>query len=62
MVRDARDAAQGVVAVVTSGVHLTDDRVFGPGDGGQRGHRTAHAVTSVQLPHGFQCSGRVGQP
>jgi hypothetical protein len=62
MVRDARDAAERVVAVVTPGVHLTDDCVFGSGDGGQRGHRTAHAVSSVVLPHRLQRSRRVGQP
>jgi hypothetical protein len=39
MVRDARDAAKGVVGVVARGVHLADDRVFSPGNGGERGHR-----------------------
>jgi hypothetical protein len=57
MVRDARDATEGVVAIVTRRVHLTDDCMFGAGNGGQRGHRTAHAVTPVMRPHGFQRSG-----
>jgi hypothetical protein len=62
MVRDARDAAKGVVAVVTRCVHLADNGVLGAGNGGQRGHRSAHTVTPVMHLHRFQRSGRVGQP
>jgi hypothetical protein len=54
VVRDAGDATEGVVAIVARGVHLADDRVLGSGDGGQRGHRAAHAVASVVLPHRLQ--------
>ncbi len=60
MVSNARDAAQCIVGVVPGGVHLADDRVFGPGDGGQRSHRGAHTVAAVVVPHRLQCSRRVG--
>ncbi|KUI13920.1 hypothetical protein AU191_12690 [Mycolicibacterium acapulense] len=35
VVGDARDAAECVVGFVGRGVHLADDRVFGPGHRGQ---------------------------
>jgi hypothetical protein len=60
MVSDARNATQCVIRVVSRGVHLTDDGVFGPSDGGERSHRGADTVTAVVVPDRFQCSRRVG--
>jgi hypothetical protein len=48
VMRDADDPAQRVVGV-SGRIHLTDDRVFGAMDGGQRGHRGADAVSPVVL-------------
>jgi hypothetical protein len=62
MVGDAGDAAQGVVRVVPGGIHLADDGVFGPVDGGERGHRGADTVTSVVVSHRLERPGWVGQP
>jgi hypothetical protein len=59
---DARDAAQCVVGILACGVHLTDDRVLGPVDGGQCGHRGADSIAAVVMVHRVQRSGRVGQP
>ena len=60
MVSDARDAAQCIVGIVAGGIHLADDRVFGPGNGGERGHRGPDAVAPVVMAHRLQGSGRVG--
>ncbi len=59
---DARDAAQRVVGILACGVHLADDRVFGPVDGGQCGHRGADPIAAVVMAHRLQRSRRVGQP
>jgi hypothetical protein len=60
VVSDARDAAQCVVGVVSRGVHLSDDGVLGPGDGGECSHRGADTVAAVVVPHRLQRSRRVG--
>ncbi|RWA22199.1 hypothetical protein MELE44368_14245 [Mycolicibacterium elephantis DSM 44368] len=63
VVSDAGDPAQGVAALVTGGVHLADDRVFGAGDLGrisQRRQRRAHAVAAVHAAHRLQRPRRVG--
>jgi hypothetical protein len=51
VVSDARDAAQRIVGVVPGGVHLADDRVFGSGHRGQRGHRLPHPFPAVVMAH-----------
>jgi hypothetical protein len=62
MVSDARDAAQCIAGVVAGGIHLADDRVFGPVDGGERRHRGADTVAPVVMAHRLQGPRRVGQP
>jgi hypothetical protein len=62
MVRDAGDATEGVVGVVARGVHLADDRVFGPGNGGERGHRGVDAVAPMVSANRLQRSRRIRQP
>jgi hypothetical protein len=59
---DACDSAQRVAGILACGVHLADDRVLGPFDGGQCGHRGADAVAAVVMAHRLQRSGWVGQP
>ena len=60
MVSDACDAAQRIAGVVTGGIHLTNDGVFGPGNGGERCHRGANAIAPMVMAHRLQRSGRVG--
>ena len=60
MVSDARDAAQCIAGIVAGGIHLADDRVFGPGNGGERRHRGANTVAPVVMAHRLEGSGRVG--
>ena len=60
MMSDARNAAQRIARVVAGGIHLADDRMFGPGDRGQRGQCRAHAVAPMVTTHRLQRSGRVG--
>ena len=60
MMGNARDAAQRIVGVVGGGIHLTNDGVFGPGDGGERGHCGADAAAPMVMTHRLQRSERVG--
>ena len=62
MVSDACDAAQRIAGVVAGGIHLTNNGMFGAGNGGERCHRGPDAVTPVTSAHRLQRSGRVGQP
>ncbi|OBK81164.1 hypothetical protein A5650_03020 [Mycobacterium sp. 1164985.4] len=57
---DAGDPAERIIAFVGRGVHLADDRMFGPGHGGQRGHRRTDTVAAVVVAHGLQRSRRLG--
>jgi len=51
VVRDARDAAKGVVRFGLRGVHLADELMLGPFDGHQRSHCGAHPGLASVHPH-----------
>lgn len=53
MVSDTGDAAQRI-AGITTGIHLTDDRVFGPTHLRESRHRGPHAVAAVMPEHRLQ--------
>jgi hypothetical protein len=59
VVRDAGDPAQRVIGALARGVHLTDDRMFGAGHRGQRGHRGAYTVAAVMGTHRLQRARRI---
>jgi hypothetical protein len=62
MVGDARDSAQRVVGILTGGVHLADDRVFGSVHAGQGGHRSAHTIMPMVGAHRLERTRRIRQP
>ena len=61
VVGDAGDAAQRVVGLGAGGVHLTDDRVFGPFDGRQGVHRGTHTGSAELHAYRSQFTRRVGK-
>jgi hypothetical protein len=60
VVRNTRDAAERVVGIVSRCVHLADDRVFGPGDGGKRSHGGTDTVAAMVVADRLQRSRWVG--